>query len=491
MTKTSTRIGMGIVAFWLVTMAALFQRDILPKYLKPAPPVAAIHDFDRWYGVYLQDDSRAGIIHISSAGAERDGEPGTELTLLGRMNLNLLNTAAELYAQATVWTPHGGGPLAFSGSMSSGAHVYAASGTIHEGMLHASVQTGDQVIPVTWPVGDLRNSMVLFSSGFTLPALETGESISLPAFDPITMRSANATVTAVGREILRIGGEPLATWVYETSLSGITSQVWVDGQGDVVQARTPFGFTLRRLAAEEADNALPAVTASDALAMASVVPRGKTPFRGARRMVIRMEGYDLNQSLPESENQRVDGENRIIITVPDPPDERVIPPTDVVARDEYLGADPFIQSSHPLIRRKAAEIAGDADGDWERAQRLYDWVYENIDKVPVPTIPSALDVLETREGDCNEHTVLYSALARALGVPTRVAVGLVWSDELRAFYYHAWPEVYVGHWVPMDPTLGQLMADATHIKLLEGDIQRWPQLIAFLGRTRIEVLEIE
>ncbi len=79
----------------------------------------------------------------------------------------------------------------------------------------------------------------------------------------------------------------------------------------------------------------------------------------------------------------------------------------------------------------------------------------------VRSLPSAAEVLRTRVGDCNEHTALFVALARAAGLPARIAVGLVY---LRGgFYYHAWPEVYVeergrGLWLPVDPTLNQFPA---------------------------------
>ena len=64
-----------------------------------------------------------------------------------------------------------------------------------------------------------------------------------------------------------------------------------------------------------------------------------------------------------------------------------------------------------------------------------------LEKKPTVSLPSAREVLRTRVGDCNEHTVLYVAMARALGLPARIAVGLVYLRG--AFYYHAWPEVYV------------------------------------------------
>jgi hypothetical protein len=51
--------------------------------------------------------------------------------------------------------------------------------------------------------------------------------------------------------------------------------------------------------------------------------------------------------------------------------------------------------------------------------------------------------------------------------------------------------VYVGRWVWTDPTLGQEVADATHIKLATGGIEDWRGVTAFLGRLRLDVTEVE
>ena len=100
-------------------------------------------------------------------------------------------------------------------------------------------------------------------------------------------------------------------------------------------------------------------------------------------------------------------------------------------------------------------------------------------------------MLEQRRGDCNEHAVLYTALARAAGLPTRIAIGVVWSEELDGFYYHAWPEVAIdGRWHWLDPTLGQPTADATHVKILNGGIESWSRLLPWLGKMQIEIEEV-
>ena len=79
-----------------------------------------------------------------------------------------------------------------------------------------------------------------------------------------------------------------------------------------------------------------------------------------------------------------------------------------------------------------------------RAERLTRYVNALLDKKPTVSLPSAREVLRTKVGDCNEHTALYVAMARSIGIPARIAVGLAYVRGITgAFYYHAWPEVYI------------------------------------------------
>ena len=87
-------------------------------------------------------------------------------------------------------------------------------------------------------------------------------------------------------------------------------------------------------------------------------------------------------------------------------------------------------------------------------------------------------------------------MARAIGLPSRIDVGLVYMHG--AFYYHAWPEVYLvepgtsrGLWMPVDPTLNQFPADATHIRLARGGLDRQAVVLPLIGRLKMRVLDIE
>jgi len=153
----------------------------------------------------------------------------------------------------------------------------------------------------------------------------------------------------------------------------------------------------------------------------------------------------------------------------------------------FLQPNALIQSDDKKIIDQASRILGSERDAWEAAKKLNQWVYDALRKVPVISIPSALEVLDQRAGDCNEHTALFTALARASGIPTRIAAGIVYVEN--GFYYHAWPEVWIGSWMPVAPTFGQFPADATHIRFISGNLDRQSEILKLVGKLKVEVRE--
>jgi transglutaminase-like putative cysteine protease len=70
--------------------------------------------------------------------------------------------------------------------------------------------------------------------------------------------------------------------------------------------------------------------------------------------------------------------------------------------------------------------------------------------------------------------MLYAAMARAAGIPTKLVGGLMYLEGM-GFLYHSWAESYSGRWIAVDPTFNQVGVDATHIKLIEG--HDWTSLL--------------
>jgi transglutaminase-like putative cysteine protease len=78
----------------------------------------------------------------------------------------------------------------------------------------------------------------------------------------------------------------------------------------------------------------------------------------------------------------------------------------------------------------------------EQIARLLNWIHTNIERAPVDS-SSALDVLRTKQAECQGHAYLYTAFARSLGIPTRLINGLVYSEQFKGFLYHSWAESFV------------------------------------------------
>ncbi len=128
------------------------------------------------------------------------------------------------------------------------------------------------------------------------------------------------------------------------------------------------------------------------------------------------------------------------------------------------------ESEDISIKKTANDIIlGETDA-YEVAFRLADWVHNNViyDIKYWNDTYSAVSVLETKRGVCDEFSNLFIALARSVGIPARYVVGSAYTNtqDINDFQYHAWAEVWLPDygWIPIDPTFGEYgWTDPTHI----------------------------
>ena len=253
-------------------------------------------------------------------------------------------------------------------------------------------------------------------------------------------------------------------------------------------------IVVRETPAQAQALAVPGAIQTDLLEAAALVPA--TPRRiddptTVVRLKLRIDGLEaLDPADLDGAGQRASGAT---IEVRDARDLQTGPAPDDLAL--FLRPEPFLESDAPEIIAEAQKAAGTPGPPRLHAERLVRYVHAILEKKPTVSLPSALEVLKTRIGDCNEHTALYVAMARSLGLPARIAVGLVYLRG--AFYYHAWPEVWVeeprgrGLWLPVDPTLNQFPADATHVRLTRGGLDRQAAILGLVGHARLEILDVE
>lgn len=478
---------------WLLAMTLLARR----VWQAPAGPqlAQAATEGETWLAVSLAE-ARVGTVHVAREREVRSA-PGMHTTLDARLDLPVLGQTADLRIRGSMWQAESGDDAELSFALEAESYDVTFDGTLEHGRLRGTVTTGAQVTPIDMAV----DRQLLLGAGFgpalVLPTLAVGETATIQSFDPLTLRPEPARLRCVARETLDIGDRRIETAVVEIDASTLRARAWVDLSGQVVRAEMPLGLVLERIEPPTDDGPTPATESvldptsatADLLAASAIHPQGERPFRGATRMTVSVHGVDPAQ-LPQDDHQRrqPDGSLRVRGNAPT---GATVGSTSTAMHAEHLASEPFVESDHPAIRSRAAEIVGDETDPWRRALAIHEWVFTHLDKAPAIQLPSAVEVLATLRGDCNEHTVLYTALARAAGIPTRMAIGIVWSDAYDGFYYHAWPEVYAAGWRRLDPTLGQTAADATHVKLLSGGIAEWPRLLAFLGQIELTVLDIE
>ncbi|MDQ3624751.1 MAG: transglutaminase-like domain-containing protein, partial [Verrucomicrobiota bacterium] len=121
----------------------------------------------------------------------------------------------------------------------------------------------------------------------------------------------------------------------------------------------------------------------------------------------------------------------------------------------------------PTVIELAKRAVRDAKSDHQKVERLVRFVSTYIigDRQNRPRDLRRL--IEVRRGMCTEYALLFTALARASGIPARQVIGLVYSgDDARAFGGHAWNEIVLdGKWVPVDASMGRTRLTPAHIRL--------------------------
>ena len=343
--------------------------------------------------------------------------------------------------------------------------------------------------------------------------LEVGNTLHLPVFDPSTLSTRPVEIRVLEFDTLVMVDsasydpasqrwspsryDSIPAWKIAEIHGGVQVESWVDEYGRILRASSALGFTmekteyeLARQAQEDAAGLTSLAIDEDVIlstAIRSNVDLGAVEEHDVLR--FRLTGVELSGFQLEGGRQTLSGDTLTIRREDwDALDPGFSLPYKLMDFRETLESEPLIQSDDPRIQDEARR----AVGRWlrnpkEAAARLTTRVDRMLSKSVTFSIPSALQVLDSRQGDCNEHTVLYVAMARSLGLPARTAVGLVYLNG--SFFYHAWPEVWLGEWVAVDPTFGQYPSDAAHIRFVIGGLAQQVEIIRLIGRLNIEVLE--
>jgi transglutaminase-like putative cysteine protease len=130
----------------------------------------------------------------------------------------------------------------------------------------------------------------------------------------------------------------------------------------------------------------------------------------------------------------------------------------------YTSSVPYIQSNNPEIVAKAKEIAQGDTNPYRVAYKIHNWVYSHMtyDLAAVtpysPATEGALFALHSGKGVCRHYAALFTALARADGIPTANLFGSALTDNGsvvdKGDSKHGWVQFFIPNygWISDDPT---------------------------------------
>jgi transglutaminase-like putative cysteine protease len=171
---------------------------------------------------------------------------------------------------------------------------------------------------------------------------------------------------------------------------------------------------------------------------------------------------------------------------------------------EYTESNFFLTSDDDLVKQHAREAVNGETDPWKKAQAIERWVNQNM-KVQnfTEAMAPASEVARTLTGDCTEYSMLAAAMCKAVGIPSRTAIGLVYVDllppEKPLLGFHMWTEVFVrGQWVAIDATLGQGSVGPAHVKITDA---HWhdtramtpllPLMRVMISRPTVQIVEVK
>ncbi|MGQ0794358.1 MAG: transglutaminase domain-containing protein [Deltaproteobacteria bacterium] len=443
----------------------------------------------QWLGIYSGDDKigYSQITYTESKGGRAQIEERTKIkmTVLGTEQEVVVESSYQLDAFLL---------RSFQFSMQANSVKIKAKGRREGDIIAATVLSvsGQREISIPSPTRSIASPAVYRWLSRQTPA--AGKSYRVSLFDPsaaltgANLAGAEATLDVSGEEEITIPAGTFKTFKVRMTSSAGEILTWITDDGKIVKQTSPPGITA---IAETEQKAL-----GDKLSSLDIIQKTAisvdAPLSNSRKLRflrVKVSGLGSAQGLNLSDGYRQryeDGVIEVRVQGVNKLNSYSIPYSGGDL-SHYLRASDLIQSGAEEIIGAAAKILRAERDSLKAARRINRWVYKNLRKTPTVSFPNALDVLKTRAGDCTEHATLYAALARAAGVPVKIALGVVFLDG--KFYYHAWNEVFVGEWVAADPTLGQFPADASHIKFLEGDFGNASELSRFIGNIEFEIKE--
>lgn len=520
-------VGVAIVLAWTLTMVRLAVGPLSTggKDLEELYPWAVqkpLKTGDEWAGIYMAGQ-KIGYSHTRT----EQQQHGYLITNRSLMKMRLFGSFQRVHVLSKVQTNKKYQLKQFVFSLRSPMSSFKAQGQVVQDKLQ-----------ILWFVGKRKVRMKVPYRPSMLPSVlrpyiaaqkpPPGKKLKAVLFDPQSRSYIESVITVEGYDDIVIKGKKYRALRLRQRYRNMALMAWIDDDGKIVKEQAPGGMMLLRESAKDAPKGIeegfdiiratriglvgtitnPTTRASLTLQIEKVpvssfpvLRMGRQSLQPKKRWVtIRKETPEKwpkrpfslapnakPPNVPKAKSKPSSKPGKPKLTRRQRLQVRQKAMVRKHWREQALLATPLVQSKHPKIRKQAQRILRNAKDRLSAYKALARWVNKALRKQSVVGIPNALETLEKRVGDCNEHATLLAALARSVKLPCEIVTGVAY--QRGNFYFHAWNECEVtsNHWVSLDSTWGQFPSDVTHIVFARGGLAKQMALMQLLGQLRLRV----
>ena len=480
----TNKIGLIGVILGLLFFALLgIRMGVLHLPNGPLPlPVSSLNDAplsdsESWMNVFIKDQ-KIGYTHRKL----KHMATGYALSEKTYLKMNIMGMVQELWLEASSSLNHDFSLSSFDFRLSSGTFDFIAKGSIQNNLLYITIGEEEKSLSVKPPVylyTGLLDALKKMDFFFDKP-------VEYNTFDPISLANETVTIRLDKKEYIRMGNRSYDAAKLSIHYKGIVQNAWIDDAGNLLQETSPMGMRSVKTTKQEALDGFNVAKMKDLTESVSILPN--VPITAPDKLTrITLELFGITKDVHLNGGRQQFKAPFLTITKEAFDPLHLNLSSNETDLEAFLKPSPLIQSDHEKIKKQVAAIVLPSDANSTKAVKLLNWIYNTLEKQPVLSIPNALETLENKKGDCNEHAVLLAAMARAANIPARIETGLVYTRG--RFYYHAWNILYLGEWITADASFGQIPADVTHVRFTRGDMMDQTDLVQVIGNLKIHIPE--
>lgn len=458
---------------------------------------------DEWY-VLMLDGNKSGHMHTTMERVKSGGEDLVRTKTTMKMTVGRADTQISLSFDQSSEETLAGEPRSFQHRMQLGKIPSTTTGKIKDGKV--TVSTRQFNLPMGSNTYDLPEGAMMAWGTYREQmkrGLKPGLKYDLSVYEPSLApdRLTLTTMEVFEPEEIDLFGRKVTA--YRTKQTAHIKNALLGETGmDTVTWMTDAGTAVKiQMSVPPIEMPFEVVACPKSVALAADEPtelmvetliRADRPIDGeaAKSITYRLisKGAESKLSLPETAMQKIVEKGGGSVTLKltrqsaraakpaksagaNAPSTAAAPGSRPEDLNEYLQASADVNYKDPVVADLAKQAAGDEKDPRKLADKLCQFVHRYVKTKNLSVgFASASEVARSKEGDCTEHGILLAALGRAVGIPTRIVTGVVYTEEFagkrNVFVGHLWTQFWLeGEWVDVDAAFGQTDVDPTHIAL--------------------------